>query len=216
MIPASERPWKDAFETLEEAKPYIERGWIHGIGLDSSERGFPPTDFANVYAAVQQEYPQLKRVAHAGEEGPSLYVQEALDVLKVDRIDHGNHALDDAALVERLVREGMGLTMCPLSNLRLCHTLDFSTGEKLDDLRQHTLRQMLHRGVKATVNSDDPSYFGGYMNENFIAIAEALNLSREDILQLAENAIEVSFLPEAEKKQHRQTLSVYSQHAKAA
>lgn len=216
MISVAERPWKDAFETLEEAKPYIERGWIHGIGLDSSERGFPPTDFANVYAAVRQEYPQLRRVAHAGEEEPSLYVQEALDVLKVDRIDHGNHALDDAALVERLVQEGMGLTMCPLSNLRLCHTLDFATGEKLTDLRQHTLKQMLYRGVKVTVNSDDPSYFGGYMNENFSAIAEALHLTREDVIKLAQNAIEVSFLPESEKNRHRKLLSEYTAQRIAA
>ena len=208
-------PEKEAFETLEQAKPYIERAWIHGIGLDSSEHGFPPTDFANIYAAVREAYPHLKRVAHAGEEGPASYVQEALDVLKVDRIDHGNHALDDAALVERLVREGMGLTMCPLSNLRLCHTLDFATGEKLTDLRQHMLKQMLQNGVKVTVNSDDPSYFGGYMNENFIAIAEALHLSRADIHRLAENAIEVSFLPEAEKNQHRQHLNVYIQQVNA-
>lgn len=209
-------PESNAFATLEEAKSYIERGWIHGIGLDSSERGFPPTDFANVYAAVRQQYPQLKRVAHAGEEGPASYVQEALDVLKVDRIDHGNHALDDAALVERLVHEGIGLTMCPLSNLRLCHTLNFATDEKLTDLRQHTLKQMLYRGVKVTVNSDDPSYFGGYMNENFIAIAEALSLTREDIIQLATNAIDVSFLSEAAKNQHRQQLQEYTKSRIAA
>lgn len=210
-------PESDAFATLKEAKPYIERGWIHGIGLDSSERGFPPTNFVNVYAAVRENYPQLKRVAHAGEEGPASYVKEALDVLRVDRIDHGNHALDDAALVERLVQEGIGLTMCPLSNLRLCHTLDFATDEKLTDLHQHTLKQMLHKGVKVTVNSDDPSYFGGYMNENFIAIAEALNLSREDVIQLAENAIEVSFLPETAKKKQRQQLAFYAEtHAAAA
>ncbi len=139
-------------------------------------------------------------MAHAGEEGPPEYVYQALDLLKVHRIDHGNRSLEDLALVERLAREKMGLTVCPLSNLKLC-------GVK--DMRDHPLRTMLRHGLKATVNSDDPAYFGGYMTENFLAVAEALDLTRNDIITLARNAIEISFLSPGEKVQKARELDNY-------
>ncbi|MEM1397442.1 MAG: adenosine deaminase, partial [Pseudomonadota bacterium] len=161
-------PEEAAFETLKSAGPYLDR--IIGVGLDSSENGHPPSKFARVFEAARSE--GLKLVAHAGEEGPPAYVVEALDILHVDRIDHGNRALEDPQLTERLAREGMTLTVCPLSNLKLCG---------VDDLKNHPLRRMLEAGLKATVNSDDPSYFGGYIGDNYIQIADALDLSTKDL-----------------------------------
>lgn len=177
---------EEAFATLEEAMPWLER--IEGVGLDSSEVGHPPEKFARVFAKCREL--GLKLVAHAGEEGPPEYVWQALDVLEVDRIDHGNRALEDTALVERIVREGHTLTVCPLSNLKLC---------VIDDIAKSPVRTMLESRVKATVNSDDPSYFGGYINDNYRAVAEALDLSIEDITTLAANSFEGSFLEESEK-----------------
>ncbi len=139
----------------------------------------------------------LKRVAHAGEEGPPTYVAEALDLLQVDRIDHGNRSLEDPLLVERLSRQGTPLTVCPLSNLRLA---------VIDDMRRHPIRLMLENGLKATVNSDDPAYFGGYVNENFGALIDALGLTREEILQLSANAFDASFLPRGEVERHLSAL----------
>ena len=139
----------------------------------------------------------FKRVAHAGEEGPPAYVTEALDLLDVDRIDHGNRALEDPLLVERLSRLNIPLTVCPQSNLRLA---------VIDDMRDHPIRLMLENGLKATVNSDDPAYFGGYINENFNALIDALALSREEIVQLVANAFEASFLPRGEVRRHLATL----------
>ena len=147
-----------AFATLKAAEPYLDR--IIGVGLDSSEVGHPPAKFAQVFAAAGAL--GLKRVAHAGEEGPPAYVWEALDLLKVDRIDHGNRALEDPALVGRLAAEGMTLTVCPLSNLKLC---------VVDDLRAHPLKRMLDLDLKATLNSDDPAYFGGYLGQNWVQTA---------------------------------------------
>ena len=158
------------------------------IGLDSSEVGHPPSKFKNVFRRARQE--GLLLVAHAGEEGPPQYVWEALDVLGVDRIDHGNRALEDAALVARLARDRMALTVCPLSNLRLC---------VVDDLRRHPLRRMLDSGLVVTLNSDDPAYFGGYMNENFRAVQSALDLSEDELRTIARNGFAASFMPEAEK-----------------
>ncbi|MGH6999847.1 MAG: adenosine deaminase, partial [Phenylobacterium sp.] len=149
-----------AFATLEQARPWLDR--IAGVGLDSSEVGHPPAKFARVFAAARKL--GLKVVAHAGEEGPPGYVYEALDLLEVDRIDHGNRALEDDALTERLVREGITLTVCPLSNLKLC---------VVGDLTAHPLKRMLDLGLRATVNSDDPAYFGGYLGQNWIETAEA-------------------------------------------
>lgn len=171
---------EDAFATLEAAKPHL--GKIAGVGLDSSELGHPPAKFARIFAAARAL--GLRLVAHAGEEGPPEYVTEALDVLGIERLDHGNRALEDAALVERLRTSGMTLTVCPLSNLRLC---------VVDDLRKHPLRRMLQAGLKATVNSDDPAYFGGYVLDNYMAVVDALHLSRDEVLQLTQNSLDGAF-----------------------
>jgi len=176
---------EDAFATLEEAMPWLDR--IAGVGLDSSEVGHPPEKFARVFAKCREL--GLKLVAHAGEEGPPDYVWQALDTLAIDRIDHGNRALEDAALVERIVKDGYTLTVCPLSNLKLC---------VIDDIANSPVKTMLDAGIKATVNSDDPSYFGGYINDNFNAVAESLDLSLDDIATLAVNSFEGSFLEPAE------------------
>jgi adenosine deaminase len=174
-----------AFDTLNAADPWLDR--IAGVGLDSSEIGHPPSKFARVFAAAGAE--GLKRVAHAGEEGPPEYVWQALDLLRVDRIDHGNRALEDEALVRRLVKEGMTLTVCPLSNLKLCVT---------PDLAEHPLKRMLDMGLNATVNSDDPAYFGGYLLDNWLRTAEAVGLERARLVRLARNSFTGSFLePEA-------------------
>ena len=178
---------EDALKTLEQALPYKDK--IVGVGLDSSEIGHPPSKFERVFTRARAE--GFKSVAHAGEEGPPEYVWEALDLLKVDRIDHGNRAFEDEKLIARLVKEGIALTVCPLSNLKLC---------VVNDLRQHPLRTMLDKGLKATVNSDDPSYFGGYMNDNFIRIAEALYLEKQHVVTLTRNAIEASFLDQDGKQ----------------
>lgn len=171
-----------AFETLTMAEPWLDK--IAAVGLDSSEVGHPPAKFARVFAAARQK--GLKLVAHAGEEGPPEYVYEALDLLHVDRIDHGNRALEDAALVQRLAREGMTLTVCPLSNLKLC---------VVGDLADHPIDRMLAEGLKPTINSDDPAYFGGYIADNYRAVAAARGLSRDDLANLARNSFTGSFLP---------------------
>jgi len=185
---------EDAFTTLEQAEPYLDR--ILGVGLDSSEMGHPPSKFARVFAKAAEK--GLKRFAHAGEEGPPEYVYEALDVLNVDRIDHGNRSLEDDALVSRLANENIVLTVCPLSNLKLC---------VVDDLKNHPLKAMLDLGLKATVNSDDPSYFGGYLNDNYIRTADALNLSKADIVTLVKNGIEGAYLSETRRQVLLQDLS---------
>ncbi|WP_304072270.1 adenosine deaminase [Maricaulis maris] len=178
-----------AFETLEMAKPHLER--IDGVGLDSSELGHPPSKFQRVFTAAGEL--GLLRVAHAGEEGPPEYIHEALDLLKVDRLDHGNRALEDGTLVARLGREQMTLTVCPLSNLRLCGI------KRLED---HPLKRMLALGLRATVNSDDPAYFGGYVNDNYIRTAAAIGLTADEIIELAKNSFRGAFLPEAEIERH--------------
>ncbi len=170
----------EAFKTLEQALPYA--AWIDGVGLDSSEVGNPPSKFEKVYEIARQA--GFKAVAHAGEEGSAEYVREALDLLKIDRLDHGNRSLEDEKLVKRLVDEKMALTVCPLSNLKL---------QVVKDLRKHPIKTMLQKGLKATVNSDDPAYFGGYMNDNYLAIAEALDLDKDEIYTLARNSFEASF-----------------------
>ena len=185
-----------AFATLEQAKPWLDR--IAGVGLDSSEVGHPPAKFAKVFAAARKL--GLKVVAHAGEEGPPDYVYEALDLLEVDRIDHGNRALEDDALTERLVREGMTLTVCPLSNLKLC---------VVGDLTAHPLKRMLDLGLRATVNSDDPAYFGGYLGQNWIESAEALDLSRDELIVLAKNSFTGSFLAPDEIARHLADIDAY-------
>lgn len=176
-----------AFKTLEQARPYRSR--IHAVGLDSSELGNPPSKFQRVFAAAAEQ--GYKLVAHAGEEGPAEYIHEALDLLNICRIDHGNRSLDDPELVSRLVKEQMPLTLCPLSNKEL---------QVVPDLRNHPVKLMLDKGMLVTVNSDDPAYFGGYMNENYFAIAEALDLSRGYIAELAKNSFRASWISEDEKE----------------
>lgn len=192
---------EDAFKTLEQALPHKNR--ILGIGLDSSEVGHPPSKFERVFARARQGGFKVA-VAHAGEEGPPAYVHEALDLLKIDRIDHGNRSLEDKELVEKLVKTGMALTVCPLSNLKLC---------VVKDLKAHPLKRMLQMGLKATINSDDPSYFGGYMNENYLAVAQALKLEKSDLLQLTQNSIDASFLDAGAKAALKKRLDDYARKA---
>jgi adenosine deaminase len=180
---------EEAFAMLKQAIPYLDR--IHGVGLDSSELGHPPGKFQHVFAEARAL--GLHVTAHAGEEGPPEYVHQALDLLEVERIDHGNRALEDPALVERLVREGLTLTVCPLSNLRLC---------VIKDIADSPVRRMLDLGLRATINSDDPAYFGGYINANFHAVAEALDLSEAALVRLAENSFTGSFLPVLDQARH--------------
>ena len=187
-----------AFETLEEALQY--KSWITAMGLDSSEKGHPPSKFERVFEKARQE--GFLVVAHAGEEGPPEYVWEALDLLKVSRIDHGNRSLEDAALVDELVRQRMPLTVCPLSNLQL---------KVVQELTRHPLAEMLKKGMVATVNSDDPAYFGGYINENYLALAHGLNLNKEQIMQLAKNSFQASFLDNDEKLRMIEKVDKYYQ-----
>jgi len=187
---------EDAFATLEAAEPWLDR--IAAVGLDSSELGHPPSKFARVYAAAGGM--GLKRVAHAGEEGPPEYVVEALDLLEIDRLDHGNRALEDRALTERLARERMTLTVCPLSNLKLC---------VVDDMAAHPIDLMLAAGLRATINSDDPAYFGGYVNDNYRAAAAGRALGRDQLATLARNSFLGSFLEPAEIDRHLARLDAY-------
>ncbi len=175
-----------AFESLTMAVPYLDR--IIGVGLDSSEVGHPPSKFANVFAKAREL--ALKLCAHAGEEGPPAYVYEALDVLHIDRIDHGNRSLEDPVLVDHIVREGLTLTVCPLSNHKLC---------VIEDLNDHPIPDMLKKGLRATINSDDPAYFGGYVNDNFLSLTRLGLIDREDCLTLARNSINGAFLSDDRK-----------------
>jgi adenine deaminase len=175
-----------AMQTLQEAVPF--KDWIKAVGLDSSEVGNPPSKFKDVFDHAREL--GFITVAHAGEEGPAEYVREALDLLKVSRIDHGNNSLDDEKLVEELVRLKIPLTICPLSNHKL---------RVVADLKDHPLKIMMNKGLAVTINSDDPAYFGGYINENYNALAKALNLSKEDICLLAKNSINASFLSDSDK-----------------
>ena len=176
----------DAQKTLDAAMQYRDR--IVGVGLDSGERGNPPRKFERVFRRAREA--GFVAVAHAGEEGPAEYVREALDFLEVTRIDHGNNALDDPGLVDELVRRRIPLTVCPLSNLKLC---------VVDDMAAHPLKRMLELGLLVTVNSDDPAYFGGYVNDNYVAVAEALGLGEADIVKLARNSIEAALIDEVDK-----------------
>jgi adenosine deaminase len=185
-----------AFATLGQAEPWLDR--ITAVGLDSSELGHPPAKFARVFAAARAK--GLKITAHAGEEGPPAYVYEALDIVQTDRIDHGNRALEDPALVERLRASAMTLTVCPLSNLKLC---------VVSDLADHPIDRMLAAGLKATLNSDDPAYFGGYVADNFRAVAAARSLSRENLVTLARNSFEGAFLPPEQIAAHVAKLDAF-------
>lgn len=177
---------EDAFATLEAALPFREH--FIGVGLDSSEVGHPPSKFSRVFARCREL--GLRIVAHAGEEGPPAYIWEALNDLKTERIDHGVRSLEDPVLVAELARRRTPLTVCPLSNLKLC---------VVNDLRDHPMKRLLDAGLCATVNSDDPAYFGGYMNANFVQTVQALDLSRDDVITLARNSFEASFVGEARR-----------------
>jgi len=179
----------DAEATLDEALPYKDK--IHAVGLDSSEVGHPPSKFVSVFDRARKE--GLLTVAHAGEEGPPAYIREALDLLRVKRIDHGVRCLEDPALVKRLVDEQIPLTVCPLSNVKL---------RVFESLEEHNLKRLLQRGLCVTINSDDPAYFGGYIGENYLRAQQALNLSAAEIRALTRNSFTASFLGDADKQRH--------------
>ncbi len=185
-----------AFESLKEALDY--KDLICGIGLDSSEKGNPPAKFERVFAQARAEGFDL--VAHAGEEGPAAYVSDALNLLQVKRVDHGIASINDPALVAELAKTKVPLTVCPLSNLAL---------KAVDRLEDHPLKKLMDQGVLVTINSDDPAYFGGYMNENYQASAEALGLNNMELCQLAKNSFEASWLAEEEKAKHIQKIEQY-------
>lgn len=177
----------DAFETLKQAEPFREE--IIAVGLDSSEVGHPPSKFKNVFAeALKQGY---MTVAHAGEEGPAEYIWEAINLLNIKRIAHGVRCLEDKKLIDYLQAHQVPLTVCPLSNIKLC---------VFDDMSNHNLKTLLEHNLCVMINSDDPAYFGGYLNKNYIEAAEALSLSKEDLTVLAKNSFRASFLPEDKKQ----------------
>ena len=187
---------EDAFATLEQATPYLDK--IKAVGLDSSELGNPPEKFSRVFAKAREL--GLLTVAHAGEEGPADYIWTAINDLKVSRIDHGVNAIFDETLMAELIRSKMALTVCPLSNTKL---------KVFADMSEHNILQMLERGVCVTVNSDDPAYFGGYMTENFMALAESLALTKKQAKQLVENSINSSFISPERKNTLNKLLSAY-------
>ena len=176
-----------AIETLKTSSEYTD--YIYGVGLDSSEKGNPPEKFSNVFNAAKDM--GYKLVAHAGEEGPASYIWSSLDILKIERIDHGIRAIDDPELMLRLINNQIPLTVCPLSNVKL---------KVFEEMSSHTILEMLEQGVCVTVNSDDPSYFGGYMTENFISLYDNLGLSKGQALRLVKNSIDASFAPKKRKK----------------
>ena len=180
---------EDAFETVAQSLPY--KSLIHSVGLDSSEKGNPPSKFKNVYKAAIKE--GFVPVAHAGEEGSPEYIWEALDVLNIARIDHGNTCLEDENLVQEIISRDLALTVCPLSNLEL---------KVVNDLREHSLKTMLQKGLKVTINSDDPAYFGGYLTENFLQTQQALDLSKDDIVKLVKNSFQYSFATDEQKNSY--------------
>ena len=187
---------EEAFKTLNQSLAFKDK--IKAIGLDSSEKGNPPSKFKNVFeASVKEGYIPL---AHAGEEGDANYVWEAIDLLNIARIDHGNNALQDPNLIAELIDRDIALTVCPLSNKAL---------QVVPDLKNHPLKKMMELGLKPTVNSDDPAYFGGQVNQNYIEIQEALNLTKEDLYQLAVNSFKYSLLDEDTKMKHLIELTGY-------
>jgi adenine deaminase len=187
---------ESAMKTLEEAIPF--KDWIKAVGLDSAEVGNPPSKFKEIFDHARSK--GFITVAHAGEEGPAEYIREAMDLLKVSRVDHGNNSMDDENLVKELVRLKIPLTICPLSNHKL---------KVVDNLEDHPLKKMMEMGLEVTINSDDPAYFGGYINENYLALANALNLSKEDICRIAKNSFDASFLTDADKDLLNQKVNEY-------
>jgi len=187
---------KSALKTLEEALPY--KDWMTAVGLDSAEIGNPPSKFQKVFKRARED--GFLTVAHAGEEGPAEYVWEAIKLLKVSRIDHGNRSIEDEDLVKELVRRRIPLTLCPLSNLKL---------GVVKSLEEHPIKTMMDKGLLVTVNSDDPAYFGGYIKENYLAIQKALNLGAKEIYKLAENSFQASFLSYSEKRKMNEKLEEF-------
>lgn len=190
-------PVEDAMRVLELAEAY--RDVITGVGLDSAEVGNPPSKFAEVFAAAAER--GYRRVAHAGEEGPASYVRDSLDLLGAERIDHGDASLDDPDLLDRLRRERIPLTVCPLSNVKL---------RVVATMAEHPLRRLINAGLLVTLNSDDPAYFGGYIADNYLAVAEALGLSESELVALARNSFEASFLPDDEKRARITAVDAYA------
>jgi adenine deaminase len=186
-----------AMKTLETALPHRDK--IIGVGLDSSEKDNPPVKFGDVYDRARAE--GFRAVAHAGEEGPPEYIWQALDVLKVQRVDHGVKCTEDERLVERLVAEQMPLTVCPFSNVKL---------RVFPELRQHNFAQMLRRGLLVTINSDDPAYFGGYIGDNYVGTAKALGLSVQQMIRVARDSFSASFIPDVEKQRHLEAVDAYA------
>jgi len=187
---------EEAFKTLKESLPFKDK--ITAVGLDSSEKGNPPSKFKNVFeASVKEGYIP---VAHAGEEGSASYVWEAMDVLKVHRIDHGNNSLQDENLINEIINRDLALTVCPLSNLAL---------QVVNSLKNHPLKKMMDLGLKVTINSDDPAYFGGQVNKNYLEIQKALNLSKADLYELASNSFKYSFLSESKKQMYLNELKTF-------
>ncbi|ESQ87448.1 adenosine deaminase [Asticcacaulis sp. AC460] len=186
-----------AFESLAMAEPYLDR--LVGVGLDSSEIGHPPSKFAGVFAKARDM--GLMLCCHAGEEGPPEYVYEALNILEIDRIDHGNRSLEDPLLVARIIDEGLTLTVCPLSNHKLC---------VVPDLDLHPIPAMLKQGLKATINSDDPAYFGGYVNDNFLALTRRGLISKKDCVTLALNSVDGAFLDPDRRDALRAEIEAYA------
>lgn len=192
-------PEEEAFKTLEQALPFKDK--ITAVGLDSSERGNPPSKFKNVFqASVAEGFIPL---AHAGEEGDAEYVWEAIDILNIRRIDHGNNSMQDENLVKEIVKRDLALTVCPLSNLSL---------QVIKDIEDHPLKKMMNKGLKVTVNSDDPAYFGGQVNQNYLAIQKALKLSREDLYQLARNSFSYALISDELKAKYLKELDAYYQN----
>lgn len=189
-------PEQDALDLYPEILKHQDK--ILGIGLDSSELGHPPEKYQRVFAQAKKD--GFKVVAHAGEEGPAEYVKQAIELLDVDRIDHGNHCLDDDILTAQIAHKNLALTVCPLSNLKL---------KVVKDLTDHPIKTMLKKGLMATINSDDPAYFGGYINDNFYQLAEAVDLSDDDIFTLVENSFKASFLPDSIKAIHLKALNAF-------
>ena len=188
---------KEALKTMQNALPY--KQYFFAVGMDSSELGFLPELFVDAYDLAREN--NLHLVAHAGEEGGPCYIEQALDLLHIERIDHGVRIVEDEALLQRVIDKRTPLTMCPLSNLKLCI---------VDDLKDHPIKKLLDMGCCVTVNSDDPSYFGGYLTENYIQIAQALNLSKDDIYQLAKNSFEASFISDEEKNRYYNMLESFN------
>jgi adenosine deaminase len=187
---------ESAFQTLEHSLPY--KHMITAVGLDSSEKGNPPSKFQRVFkASIEEGYIP---VAHAGEEGDASYIWEALDLLHIKRIDHGNNCLQDEKLVQEIIKRDLALTVCPLSNTAL---------QVVKDLKDHSLKKMMDLGIQTTINSDDPAYFGGQVNQNYIDTQKALNLTKSDLYDLAKNSFKYSFLPETDKVIHIAELDAY-------